>query len=76
MMTRSASGRGRLGESRLAIDLGGDLLVDRLIDDSIGLRERLADLDDGRVFDERDDAGGVRLHDARQLVGQALARDE
>ena len=34
---------GRPSESRLAIDLGGALLVDRLIDDPVGLRERLAD---------------------------------
>ena len=35
-MRRSASGRRGLGERGLAIDLGRDLLVDRLIDDPVG----------------------------------------
>ena len=54
----------RLGGRGIAVDLGGDLLVDRLGHDPVGLRERLLDLDDGRVLDEGDDARRVRRQDA------------
>ena len=42
---------------RRGLDLVGLDLVDRLLDDGVGLVERLADLDRARVGDQREEAG-------------------
>ena len=68
-------GERRLCGGGLAVDLGGDLLVDGPCHDLVGLGQRALDLDNGSVLDESDDAGGVGLHYLRQLVGDAVAVD-